>query len=352
MKKFDFRAPSWNIVFGAGAFGRTPQLLDELGFRRPLILSTPGRAAEVATLKRMLAGTTATFMRAAVHVPAAMLEEARLAARAVGTDCTISIGGGSTTGLGKALRLRDGLPHVAIPTTYAGSEMTSLWGITENKVKQTGRDPGVIPSLVIYDPELLVRLPLAIAAPSALNAIAQAAANLPGFNDDPIPNVFAREAIAVLGPNLPRLVRSRPDVQMCSELLYGACLAGAALGTGRTGLHHRICHVLGGMFNLAHADTHAVILPYSIAFNRNAVPEAARLLAGALAVEDPAEALYELMRLACRKPSLRELGLSGADLDAAAAAVIATPVASPVVLTRESVRCVLQDAFEGKPPRG
>jgi maleylacetate reductase len=351
MKKFDFRAPSWNVVFGDGALGRLPELLGQCGCRRPLILSTPGRGEAVAALLKSLLGPdVAMFMRAAAHVPVAVVEEAQRCAREVKADCTISFGGGSTTGLGKLLRLRDGLPQIAIPTTYAGSEMTNIWGVTENNSKQTGRDAGVLPVLVIYDPELLVPLPRSIAGPSALNAMAQAIANLPGFNDDPVPNLLAREAIAVIGRGLPRLLSAAPDVETCSEVLYGACLAGAALGAGRSGLHHRICHVLGGMFNLPHADTHAVILPYSIAFNRDAVPEATALIAGTLGVRDAAGGVYELMHLACRKPSLRALGLSEPDLDRASDTVLAAPVSNPAPVTKESIRRLLQDAFGGNPP--
>jgi len=349
MKQFDFRAPSRHVVFGAAALARVPELLADLGFSRPLILSTPGRGTQVAALVGMLPGA-AIFAKAAAHVPAGVVDAALRVAVESGADCTISIGGGSTTGLGKVLRLRSGLPQVAIPTTYAGSEMTNLWGITEERVKRTGRDSVVTPVLVIYDPELLVSLPLAIAAPSVLNALAQAAANLPGFNDEPIPNMFAREAITVLGEALPRLLRGGADTDTCARLLYGACLAGAALGAGRTGLHHRLCHVLGGRFNLPHADTHSVILPYSLAFNRAAAPAAMSLLAAALGNADAPIGLYELMKQVCVKPSLRELGVPERDLDDVADAVIATSVSGPAVLDRAAVRRLLQEAFAGNPP--
>jgi alcohol dehydrogenase class IV len=349
MKEFDFRAPPCRIVFGTGALARLPQLLRELAFSRPLILSAPRRGDQVSALARALGGA-ATFLQAAPHVPIEVVEAARRAAREATADCTVSVGGGSTTGLGKALRLRDGLPQIAIPTTYAGSEMTNLWGITENRVKRTGRDASVTPVLVIYDPELVLRLPLAIAGPSALNAVAQAAANLPGFNDGPIPNLYAREAIVVLGRALPRLLRDSARVETCAELLYGACLAGTALGTGRTGLHHRLCHVLGGTFNLPHADTHAVILPYSLAFNRAAAPEAMTLLAAAFGSPDAPLGAYGLMKQACAKPSLRALGLSEGDLDRVVEAAVATPVSNPAPVTAESVRRILGEALGGNPP--
>jgi maleylacetate reductase len=349
MKEFDFRAPPWQVVFGTGALARLPQLLRELGFSRPLILSTPGRRDQVGALARALGGA-ATFLQAAPHVPIEVVEAARRGAREATADCTVSFGGGSTTGLGKALRLRDGLPQIAIPTTYAGSEMTNLWGITEKRVKRTGRDASVTPVLVIYDPELVLRLPLAVAGPSALNAVAQAAANLPGFNDDPIPNLYARAAVEVLGRGLPRLLNSPASAEVCAEILYGACLAGAALATGRTGLHHRLCHVLGGTFNLPHADTHAVILPYSLALNRDAAPEAMAMLSTAFGFPDAPLGAYRLMKQACAKPSLRALGLSEGDLERVVEAAVATPVSNPAPVTAESVRGILGEALAGKPP--
>ena len=346
MKNFDFRGLPWNVVFGAGALRRAPQILRESGFNRALILSTPGRTRQVESLRALLGVASAgTFERAAVHVPASVVAEARRAVDSTGADCTLSLGGGSTTGLGKLLRLEAGIPQIAIPTTYAGSEMTPIWGVTEGNVKRTGRDLRVLPIAVIYDPELLVSLPRGVAGPSALNAMAQAIANV---QTNPLVGLIAREAIHVLASGLAAVMKRNDDIDAHSVMLYGSCLAGAALGLGRSGLHHRICHTLGGMYNLPHAETHAVILPYSVAFTARVAPDEAAAIAAALRVEVATARLHELMRLACEKHSLAALGLSESDLDAAAAAVVNTPVPGPVAITHAAVRQLLQDAFEGK----
>lgn len=350
MNAFAFKALPWNLEFGAGSRRRLPAILAGLGLRRPLFLATAGRRDTVAALAALLPGPAAIFAQAAPHVPAEVVEAARAAARDAGADCTVSVGGGSTTGLGKALRLHAELPQVAVPTTYAGSEMTDIWGITEDRVKRTGRALGALPVAVLYDPELLLDLPPEIAGPSVMNAMAQAIANLPACNDDPIPALFARAAFERLARHLPRLLADGADIEVCAELLCGACLAGAALGTGRTGLHHRICHVLGGMYNLPHAETHAVLLPYSTAFNAKSAPRAAEIVATALAAADAGGGLHALMQRCCRRTSLRALGLDAAQLDAATDAVIATPVANPAPVTRAGVRQLLQQAWTGAVP--
>ncbi|MBI2993511.1 MAG: maleylacetate reductase [Gammaproteobacteria bacterium] len=345
MKDFEFRGLPWNVTFGAGAVQSLPQILAMSGLRKALILSTPGRLRHVEMLGSLLGDSVAgTFAGAAVHVPAGVVAEAGRAARGSGADCTVSIGGGSTTGLGKRLRMEAGLPQIAIPTTYAGSEMTPIWGVTEGNVKSTGRDPRVLPIAVIYDPELLVSLPPAIAGPSALNAMAQAIANV---STNPVVGLLAREAIRVLAQGLPRVMDHIDNVEAHAVMLYGSCLAGAALGLGRSGLHHRICHVLGGLYNLPHAETHAVILPYSVAHTARTAPEDAVLIAAALGVSDPAAHLYEWMRRSSTKQSLRALGLSESNVDKAAAAVANggnTGYAADEVL--RLLRC----AFAGRPP--
>lgn len=347
MKNFDFKGLPWNVFFGAGAMRRVPQILRESGFKRVLILSTQGRARQVESLSALLGAAAAgTFERAAVHVPTDIVADARRVVQDIGADCTLSLGGGSTTGLGKLLRLEAGIPQIAIPTTYAGSEMTPIWGVTEGKVKRTGRDPRVLPVAVIYDPELLISLPPAVAGPSGLNALAQAIANV---STNPVVGLLAREAITVLASGLPAVIRRNGDVEAHAIMLYGSCLAGASLGLGRSGLHHRICHTLGGMYNLPHAETHAVILPYSVAVTARVAPDEAALIGAALGVEDAAARLHEMMRQACAKQSLKALGLSEADLDAAAAAVVSTPVPGPAPVTQQDVRQLLQDAFAGKP---
>lgn len=348
MKAFEFAGLPWNVIFGAGALARLPQILDRQGLRRALVLSTPGGQRHADKVKSAAGGSVAAgFAGAAVHVPAGVVTEAARVARESGADCTISIGGGSTTGLGKRLRLEIGLPQIAIPTTYAGSEMTPIWGVTEGGVKQTGRDPRALPVAVIYDPELLVSLPPRVAGPSAMNAMAQAIANIA---TNPPVGMLAREAIRVLARGLPRVMDHIDNVEAQAEMLLGACLAGAALGLGRSGLHHRICHLLGGMYNLPHAELHAVILPYSVAYIERTAPEQASLIAEALETSDAAAHVYGMMRRFTTKHSLEDLGLSATDMDQAAALVTAAAADGGKEITEAAIRDLLASAHQGSAP--
>ena len=342
MKDFEFQGLPWNVVFGGGAIRRLPQILGQFGLQRALLLSTPGRSRHAGLLQSVLGNSAAgLFAGAAVHVPSGVVEAARRAANDCRADCTVSIGGGSTTGLGKLLRKEAGLPQIAIPTTFAGSEMTPIWGVTTANVKRTGRDSQVLPVAVIYDPELLRSLPPAVAGPSAMNALAQAVANV---STNPITGLMAREAIRVLAGGLPRVMHDLNNVEAQAVMLHGACLAGAALGLGRTGLHHRLCHALGGMYNLPHAETHAVILPYSVAHAARVAPGEVALVAAALGVDDAAMQLHRFVQAYCPRHSLRALGLAEPDVDR----VVAEGV--PDAANRDDVRKLLLDALAGGSP--
>jgi alcohol dehydrogenase class IV len=342
MGAFEFQGLPWNVVFGRGSIRRLPSIVGQQRCRRALVLTTPGGARNMPALRSILGDVVAgAFAGAAVHVPRGVVAEALRAGQACGADCTISVGGGSTTGLGKMLRKEAGLPQFAVPTTYAGSEMTPFWGITDSGVKHTGRDAHVLPAAVIYDPELLAGLPPTIAGPSALNAMAQAVANI---STNPIAGMLSREAIRVLAGALPRVMGDINNAGAHEDVLLGACLAGAALGVGRTGLHHRLCHALGGMFGLPHAETHAVILPYSVAFLSGSAREDADLVGAALGARDPAGHLYEMLHRFCPRHSLQALGLSMADIEAAADATAAESGHA------EAARRLLRRAHAGEPP--
>jgi len=186
-----------------------------------------------------------------------------------------------------------------------------------------------------------------VAGPSALNAMAQAIANVSAH---PVAGLLAREALRVLAEGLPRVMDHIDNVEAQADMLYGACLAGAALGLGKSGLHHRICHVLGGVYNLPHAETHAVILPYSVAFIARTAPEESEMVAAALGARNAAVRLHEMMRQVCARQSLKAFGLSLADLDAVAAEATLTPISGAPEVTRAGVRQLLGNAFEGNPP--
>jgi maleylacetate reductase len=263
--------------------------IDRLGATRALVLSTPGQADSARRVaERLGPKAVGTFPHAVMHVPIETAREARDEARRLGADCAVAIGGGSTTGLGKAVALDSGLPILAIPTTYAGSEMTPIWGLTEDGVKKTGRDARVLPKAVIYDPELTLGLPMAMTVTSAMNAIAHAAEGLYAHDGNPIVALMAEEGIRASAAALPRVTADPRDLDARSDALYGAWLCGTVLGAVAMGLHHKLCHTLGGSFNLPHAEVHTVVLPHALAYNAAGAPQAMARVARALGCADAA----------------------------------------------------------------
>lgn len=351
MREFELRMLPWNVVFGTGTLASLPRRIDELGYRRALVLSTPEQRALARQLADLL-GTRAAglFSEARMHVPVETAAAAAAAARAVQADCTVSIGGGSTTGLGKALALEHGLPLIAVPTTYAGSEMTNIWGMTSEGRKRTGRDPRVLPVLTLYDAELTVGLPPAIAGPSGMNALAQATVNAQDPRTNPIVLSLALEAISAIAGALPRVMGSPADLDARAEMLYGASLAGASLGAGVTSLHHRLCHTLGGSFDTPHAETHTILLPYSVAYAAPAVPELMARISVALGGGAPAGAIYDLARRLGLPTSLQAIGVGRGDLERIADLATETAVVNPRAVTREGVLELLQQAHAGMRP--
>ena len=285
MKSFTYTSHPQRVVFGAGALNQLGAAIDALGATRALILSTPEQNADAARLADTLGPRAAgVFSRAVMHVPIEVAREARELAQRLGADCAVAIGGGSTTGLGKAIALEYGLPVLAIPTTYAGSEMTPIYGITEGGLKKTGKDPRVLPRTVIYDPELTYSLPLGMSVTSGMNAIAHAAEGLYASDGNPIMDLMAQEGIAALGRALPALTSARDSGAAHAaraDALYGAWLCGAVLGNVGMALHHKLCHTLGGSFNLPHAETHTIVLPHALAYNARSAPLAMERIARA-----------------------------------------------------------------------
>jgi maleylacetate reductase len=351
MNDFSFDAHIPRVVFGAGALSQLPAEVDRLGARRALVLSTPEQADSARRVAELLGERCAgIFPRAVMHVPIEAAREAREEARRLGADCAVAIGGGSTTGLGKAIALESGLPIIAIPTTYAGSEMTPIYGLTEGGVKKTGRDPRVLPKTVIYDPELSLTLPLGLSISSGINAIAHAAEGLYAHDGNPIVALMAEEGIRALAAALLRLQAAPKDLSARGDALYGAWLCGAVLGHVAMGLHHKLCHTLGGSFNLPHADVHTVVLPHALAYNAAAAPAAMSRIARALGSDDAPAALYELARRLGGPTSLREIGMPADGLDRAADLAVTTPYPNPRPLQRDALRALLQRAFDGTPP--
>jgi maleylacetate reductase len=349
MRPFVHDGPPVRIVFGAGAVERLAAELERLGVRRPLVLSTPGQRSLAQQVARGLP-TAGLFDGAVMHVPVEVAEAARKAAREAGADGCVAVGGGSTIGLGKAIALTSSLPVVAVPTTFSGSEMTPVFGLTEAGRKRTGRDPRVLPRLVIYDPSLSAELPPAVAGASGMNAIAHCVEALYARELSPIVALLAEEGIRVLSGALPRLAEAPEDLEARGEALYGACLAGTCLGAVGMALHHKLCHTLGGTFDLPHAATHAVVLPHAAAYNASAAADAMARVARALGGGDGPGGLYDLARRLGAPAGLQELGLPSSALEHAAALACQDPYWNPRPVERDAVLALLRDAHAGRRP--
>jgi maleylacetate reductase len=287
-----------------------------------------------------------------MHVPIETAREAREVARQLGADCAVAIGGGSTTGLGKAIALDSGLPILAIPTTYAGSEMTPIYGITEAGLKKTGKDFKVLPKSVLYDPELTLTLPVGLSVTSGINAIAHAAEGLYSVEGNPVIDLMAEEGIAAIGRALPRIVANAKDVEARGDALYGAWLCGIVLGSVGMALHHKLCHTLGGSFNLPHAETHTVVLPHALAYNAAAAPQAMQRIARALGRDDgkAAQAVFDLAKANGAPVALRDIGMQAGDLDKACDIALQNQYPNPRPLEARAIRELLQAAWEGARP--
>jgi alcohol dehydrogenase class IV len=362
MRSFDFETRIPRVIFGAGSLRHLAREIDRLGARRALVLSTPDRIEGANRVAHLLGSRVAgLFTKAVMHVPIESAREAREQARRLGADCAVAIGGGSTTGLGKAIALESSvdrpLPILAIPTTYAGSEMTSIYGITDAGVKKTGRDPRVLPRTVLYDPELTLTLPLSLTITSSLNAIAHAAEGLYAHDGNPIIGLMAEEGIRAAAAAMPRLASNPLDAEARADALYGAWLCGVVLGHVSMGLHHKLCHTLGGTFNLPHAQVHAVILPHALAYNAERAPEAMQRVARALAAGGSpskgshAPALMFDLALEHGAPmALKDVGMPQDGLDRAAELAVKDQYPNPRPLEKAAIRELLQRAFDGVRP--
>jgi maleylacetate reductase len=352
MEAFVYEALSQRVVFGTGTLRQVGREIDRLGGGRALVLSTPGHAAEAEALAQELGAAAAgVFAGAIMHTPVSVTEEAIRVLSATGADIVLSLGGGSTIGLGKAMALRTGVKQVAIPTSYAGSEATPILGETAEGQKTTQRDLRVLPAVILYDVELTLGLPPAFSVTSGLNALAHAVEALYAENRNPLITQLALSGIEAMATALPLIIDNPQRHDARSDALYGAWACGTCLGSVGMALHHKICHVLGGSFGLPHAETHSVILPHAVAYNE---VTAARLLAPVAELSGAPSAAIGLHRLAEQlgaPMSLREIGMPEAGLERAAEEIAGSPYWNPRPVVREEIRQLLQDAFDGRPPR-
>jgi alcohol dehydrogenase class IV len=352
MQPFTYVGAPSRVVFGFGTLDRIPEEVKALGCSRALVLSTPQQAADARGLSDRLGTLSAgVFSEAAMHTPVEVTERAMQAVKDSGADCTVALGGGSTTGLGKAIALRTDLPQIVVPTTYAGSEATPILGETKDGLKTTQKSPKILPEVIVYDVDLTLTLPPALSAASGMNAIAHAVEGLYTEDANPIVSLMAEEGIRALGAALPRIVRDPADREARSDALYGAWLCGVVLGSVGMALHHKLCHTLGGTFDLPHAETHTVVLPHAAAYNAPAAPEAMARAARALGAAHAPTALHDLAKSLAAPVALKDIGMPESGLDRAADLAVANPYWNPRPIERPAIRALLDDAFWGRPPR-
>ena len=352
IEPFVYDALPQRVLFGAGRLAEVASQVEALGCRRALVLSTKeqgGAAQRVATLLGERAG--GTFAGAVMHTPVHVTEEALTAFAERDCDCVVAIGGGSTIGLGKAIALRTDAPQIVVPTTYAGSEVTPILGQTEGGRKTTQRTLKVLPEVVIYDVDLTMTLPARMTATSGMNAIAHAVEALYARDANPVISLMAEEGIRALATSLPVLMERPQDGDARGAAQYGAWLCGTTLGVVGMALHHKICHALGGAFDLPHAEMHSVVLPHVAAFNAPAAPAALGRVAHALDAEQAGQGLFDLERRLGIPRSLREIGMPEDGVDRAVELITSAPYWNPRPVDAASLRALLQRALAGDPPQ-
>lgn len=351
LTKFIYDPLPARILFGAGRIKVVKGEVERLGGRRALIIASESQRELAGDLALKLGTLYAgTFGNVVQHVPYQTVEAAVHEVDRLGSDVVIALGGGSAIGLAKGIALQRGLPILAIPTTYAGSEATHIWGISRDGRKTTGRNPVVKPKTVIYDPQLLVTLPSQLSLTSGINAMAHAVEALYAADANPITSLMAAESIRLLESSLPHVVREPRDVRYRAVTLYGCWLAATVLDQVGMALHHKLCHTLGGSFNMPHAAMHTVILPYAMAYNQPYAQEAMTIVGRALDC-DPENApsiVRELSRANGGPTSLKALGLKAEDLERAADVATQNPYYNPRPITRDGILNLLEHAYRGE----
>ena len=350
MESFTYQALPIRICFGNGRFNDIAREAERLEMQRVLVLTTPRKrhlGEEVA--ERLGPLTAGIFDQCRPHVPLETADAARAAAAAAAADGIVAIGGGSTIGHGKAIKLEREVKLVHVVTTYSGSEMTHAQGFTSQGRKRLINDRRMLADTVIYDPVLTLDLPAEVSGPSGMNAMAHCVEALYGPNRSPVSSLMALQGIGALARALPVVVAEPHNIAARGDALYGAWISGLSLGAGM-GLHHNVAHVLGGTFGLPHALAHALLLPHTAAYNYDAVADEMMRLAAALEAEDAPSGLYDLAQSLGIDMRLSALGFQENDLDEAAKIVVEQAGANPRPVEFSGVGALLEDALHGRRP--
>lgn len=339
------------VLFGTGrAPGNLAAEVDRLDAGRVMVIAGE---RELQLAREVAAGIEVAVWHTEVvmHVPVETAEAARDVAQRNDVDLLVCVGGGSTTGLAKAVALTTGIPIVAVPTTYAGSEATNVWGLTENERKTTGPDDRVLPVSVIYDSQLTLSLPVEMSVASGLNGMAHCVDSLWGPRADPINAAMAAEGIRALNEGLPLIVEDSRSVHGRDLALYGAYLSAVAFASAGSGMHHKLCHILGGTFNLPHAQTHATVLPYVLAFNAPNAPAAEARMAAAFGTATALEGLQGLREWLDAPRALADYGFTAEGIPAVVEqALQSIPESNPRTVDADNLTTLLTAALHGDDP--
>lgn len=351
MTPFIFNGLPSRVIFGQGTISRLAEEVRTLDCRRVLVLCTPEQENQGRQVLEQLGDAGAgLFAEAKMHTPVEVTDKAMPVVESLKADAVVAIGGGSTIGLGKAIALRTDLPQVAIPTTYAGSEMTPILGETKDGMKTTQRTLKVLPEVVIYDVDLTLGLPVGMSGTSGINAIAHAVEALYAKDANPVISLMAEEGIAALARSLPIIATDPSNPEARADAFYGAWLCGTCLGSVGMSLHHKLCHTLGGSFDLPHAETHTIVLPHAVAYNAEAAPEAMFRIARALGASDAAAGLHDLARAVGAPLALRDIGMQESDIDTATDIATRNPYWNPREIEADGIHRLLSDAYAGRRP--
>jgi maleylacetate reductase len=352
MEPFVYNGQPARVIFGSGTIQQLPAELDRLGLKRVAVLATPPQEPGARRLAEQLGSRAAgVYAGATMHTPLTVTEDALRVVEDLKADGLVAVGGGSTTGLAKAIALRTDLPQVVVPTTYAGSEMTPILGETKDGVKVTQSSPKVLPEVVIYDIDLTMTLPAAMSGTSGMNAIAHAVEALYARERNPVISLMAIEAIGALVAALPTIAVDPGNRDARAKALYGAWLCGICLGSVGMALHHKLCHTLGGSFDLPHAETHTIVLPHALAYNAPAIPDVMRRLQDVLGTDDPAMGLYDLAGRIGARRALADIGMPENGVELATDRALSNPYWNPRPLERDALRGLIARAYAGERPR-
>jgi maleylacetate reductase len=331
------------VLIGAGARHLVPDELHRQGLRKFFLIATSStRAVADEFVDVMRDQVVTTFDSPAVHTPVPVTEDA--VARLSNAECIVTVGGGSAIGLSKAIASRTGIPQIVLPTTYSGSEVTPVLGETLHGSKSTRRDPALLPGTVIYDPELTTALPPRLTVMSGMNALAHAVEALWASDATPVSDAYARLSCETLLYNLPLVSHASRELSVRTRLQEAGWLAGLCLALTRMGPHHQLAHVLGGTYDLPHAELHTTLLPHVVRFLLPAAPAANSILA-LITGDDPCAAIRATADLCGETRTLRELGVPKEGLSATADRVLANPYPSPRPLEREWLLDLLEAAW-------